>query len=69
MQRPRHPQRERTHSWQTGYPMNHFDVGLDKGRSKTNLAVARADGQVVLEARIEHFDQLDPQPVLATWNI
>ena len=38
--------------------MNHFDVGLDKGRSKTNLAVARADGHLLLEARIEHFDQL-----------
>ena len=43
--------------------MNHFDVGLDKGRSKTNLAVARADGHLLLEARIEHFDQLDPQPI------
>ena len=45
--------------------MNHLDVGLDKGRSKTNLAVARADGQLLLEARIEHFDQLDPQARLA----
>jgi len=43
--------------------MNHLDVGLDKGRSKTNLAVARADGHLVLEARIEHFDQFDPQPI------
>ena len=43
--------------------MNHLDVGLDKGRSKTNLAVARADGHLLLEARIEHFDQLDPQPI------
>src|SRR6266851_3620986 len=43
--------------------MNHLDVGLDKGRSKTNLAVARAGGHLVLEARIEHFDQFDPQPI------
>ncbi len=43
--------------------MNHLDVGLDKGRSKTNLAVARADGHLLLEARIEHFDQFDPQPI------
>src|SRR2546428_3427962 len=43
--------------------MNHLDVGLDKGRSKTNLAVARADGHLLLEARIEHFDQIDPQPI------
>ena len=42
--------------------MNHLDVGLDKGRSKTNLVVARADGHLLLEARIEHFDQIDPQP-------
>lgn len=43
--------------------MNHLDVGLDKGRSKTNLAVARADGHLVLEARIEHFDRIDAQPI------
>jgi hypothetical protein len=43
--------------------MNHLDVGLDKGRSKTNLAVARADGHLVLEARIEHYDPFDPQPI------
>src|SRR5947209_14128692 len=43
--------------------MNQLDVGLDKGRSKTNLAVARADGQLLLEARIEHFDQMDVQPI------
>ena len=43
--------------------MNHFDVGLDKGRSKTNLAVARADGHLLLQARIAHYDQFDPQPI------
>src|SRR6266487_7165460 len=43
--------------------MNHLDVGVDKGRSKTNLAVARADGHLLLEARIEHFDQADSQPL------
>ena len=36
--------------------MNYLDVGVDKGFSKTNLAVARADGRILLEARIEHFD-------------
>src|SRR5258708_5224988 len=43
--------------------MNHLDVGLDKGRSKTNLAVAHADGHLLLEAQIEHFDQIDSQPI------
>jgi len=43
--------------------MNQLDVGLDKGRSKTNLAVARADGHLLLEARIEHFDQIDSKPL------
>jgi hypothetical protein len=43
--------------------MNHLDVGLDKGRSKTNLAVARADGHLLLEARVEHFNQTDSQPI------
>src|SRR5260221_4149083 len=43
--------------------MNHLDVGLDKGRIKTNLAVARADGHLLVEARIEDFDLLDPQPI------
>ncbi len=36
--------------------MNHLDVGLDKGFSKTNLAVVDPDGHVLLETRIEHFD-------------
>jgi hypothetical protein len=43
--------------------MNHLDVGVDKGRSRTNLAVARADGHLLLEARIEHFDRINPQPI------
>lgn len=43
--------------------MHHLDVGLDKGFSKTNLAVARADGHLLLETRVEHFDQTDPQPI------
>ena len=43
--------------------MNHLDVGVDKGFSKTNLAVARADGRLFLEARIEHFDQTHQQPI------
>ena len=45
--------------------MNNLDVGLDKGFSKTNLAVARADGHLLLETRVEHFDQTDPQPITA----
>jgi hypothetical protein len=43
--------------------MNHLEVGLDKGFSKTNLAVARADGQLVLEARVEHFNLTDSHPI------
>jgi hypothetical protein len=43
--------------------MNHLDVGLDKGRSKTNLAVVDADGHVLLEARIEHFDRASEQRI------
>src|SRR3989442_1788306 len=43
--------------------MNHLDVGVDKGFSKTNLAVARADGRLLLEARIEHFDQNREPPI------
>ena len=35
--------------------MDLLDVGIDKGFSKTNLAVARADGQLLLQARIKHF--------------
>jgi|SRR6266567_682723 hypothetical protein len=42
--------------------MDLLDVGLDKGFSKTNLAVARADGQLLLETRIEHFDS-DQRPI------
>jgi hypothetical protein len=43
--------------------MNHLDVGVDKGFSKTNLAVARADGRLLLEARLEHFDQSRKPPI------
>jgi hypothetical protein len=43
--------------------MSSLEVGLDKGFSKTNLAVARADGHLLLEARIEHFAQTDSQPI------
>jgi hypothetical protein len=37
--------------------MDHLDVGIDIGFSKTNLVVARTNGQPLLETRIEHFDQ------------
>lgn len=43
--------------------MDLLDVGIDKGLSKTNLAVARADGYLLLEARIEHFDQDQKPPI------
>jgi hypothetical protein len=43
--------------------MNHLDVGVDKGFSKTNLAVACADGRLLLEARLEHFDQSRKHPI------
>jgi hypothetical protein len=43
--------------------MNHLDVGLDKGCSKTNLAVVDADRHVLLEARIEHFDRASEQRI------
>jgi hypothetical protein len=43
--------------------MDQLDVGIDIGFSKTNLVVARVDGQLLLEARIEHFD---PQHQLIT---
>jgi hypothetical protein len=43
--------------------MNHLDVGVDKGFSKTNLVVARTDECLLLEARIEHFDQVHQQPI------
>jgi hypothetical protein len=43
--------------------MDLLDVGIDKGFSKTNLAVARADGQLLLQARIEHFDQAQKPPM------
>jgi hypothetical protein len=43
--------------------MNHLNVGVDKGFSKTNLAVVRADGRLFLEARIEHFDQRHQHPI------
>ena len=42
--------------------MDLLDVGIDKGFSKTNLAVAHANGQLLLETRIEHFDQ-DRRPI------
>lgn len=41
--------------------MNHLDVGLDKGFSKTNLAVVDSEGHVLLETRIEHFDGASEQ--------
>jgi hypothetical protein len=34
-----------------------------KAKVKTNLAVARADGQLVLEARVEHFNLTDSHPI------
>jgi len=43
--------------------MHHLDVGVDKGFSKINLAVARADGSLLLQARIEHFDQTQKPPI------
>jgi hypothetical protein len=36
--------------------MDVLDIGIDIGFSKTNLVVARADGQLLLETRIEHFE-------------
>ena len=42
--------------------MDLLDVGIDKGFSKTNLAVVRAD-ELLLETRIEHFDQDHQQPI------
>jgi hypothetical protein len=36
--------------------MELLDVGIDVGFSKTNLVVARADGRILLETRIDHFD-------------
>jgi hypothetical protein len=36
-------------------------VGLDEGLSKTNLVVVETDGQVLLEGRIDHFDQKQEQ--------
>jgi hypothetical protein len=45
--------------------MRPLDVGVDKGFSKTHLAVARPDRHLLLEARIEHFDQTDSQPITA----
>ncbi len=44
-----------------GLRMSPLNVGLDEGLSKTNLVVAEADGQVLLEARIDHFDQEQEQ--------
>ncbi len=41
--------------------MNHLDVGLDKGFSKTNLVVVDPDGHVLLETRIGHFDRASEQ--------
>jgi hypothetical protein len=43
--------------------MHHLNVGVDKGFSKTNLAVVHADGRLFLEARIEHFDQRHQHPI------
>ena len=37
--------------------MDLLDVGIDIGFSKNNLAVAGADGQSLLETRVENFDQ------------
>jgi hypothetical protein len=36
--------------------MDQLDVGIDIGFSKTNLVVTCADGNTLLEERIEHFD-------------
>ena len=41
--------------------MNHLHVGLDEGLSKTNLAMIDTDGQMLLEARIDHFDREQEQ--------
>lgn len=41
--------------------MTPLDVGLDEGLSKTNLIVVEADGSVLLEARIDHFEPPEQQ--------
>jgi hypothetical protein len=43
--------------------MSPLHVGLDEGLSKTNLAVVEADGHLLLEARIDHFDREQEQQI------